>query len=118
MSLLTAEQILAAQDLPHEDVEVKEWGGTVRVQALSGLEREAFELASRDHRAVHAETPNNRAMLVAHSVRDESGARLFSDAQIEELGRRSGVVLDRLFDVAARLSLLSEKSVEAAEKNS
>ena len=31
MKLLTGAAILAANDLPHEDVEVPEWGGTVRV---------------------------------------------------------------------------------------
>ena len=37
---LTAEAITAAQDPAHEDVHVPEWGGWVRVKALSGAERD------------------------------------------------------------------------------
>ena len=40
MSLLSAAEILAADDLPTEDVEVSEWNGTVRVRALTGAERD------------------------------------------------------------------------------
>ena len=38
--LLSKEQILAAEDLPHKDVPVPEWKGTVRVRALTGFERD------------------------------------------------------------------------------
>ena len=42
MSLLSKEAILAAQDLPSEDVEVPEWGGTVRVRGLDGKGRDEY----------------------------------------------------------------------------
>ena len=32
LNLLSRDAILQAQDLPHEDVEVPEWGGMVRVR--------------------------------------------------------------------------------------
>ena len=38
MALLSKAQILAAP-LPHVDVDVPEWGGSVRIQAFSGLVR-------------------------------------------------------------------------------
>jgi len=43
LTLLTKDAILAAEDAVFEDVHVSEWGGTVRVKALSGLERDRFE---------------------------------------------------------------------------
>ncbi len=45
MGLLTKDDILGADDLATEDVEVPEWGGCVRVRALTGTERDAFEAA-------------------------------------------------------------------------
>lgn len=43
MAYLNRQQILEANDLPTEDVPTPEWGGTVKVKTLNGLEREAFE---------------------------------------------------------------------------
>ena len=40
---LTREEILAKTDLPYEDAEVPEWGGWVRIRALSGKQRDAIE---------------------------------------------------------------------------
>lgn len=41
--LLTREQILKAQDRTYKDVSCPEWGGKVRIQSLSGAERDQFE---------------------------------------------------------------------------
>jgi len=40
--MLDKSTILAAKDLRTTDIEVPEWGGTVRVKAMSGREREQF----------------------------------------------------------------------------
>lgn len=117
MKLLSAEQILEAQDLPTVDIDVPEWGGTVRLQALTGVEREAFHLAARDQKLLSPDAPNVTALLVSFSARDESGGRLFTDAQVEALGKRSGVALTRLFEAAAKLSLLTDQDVDTAAKN-
>lgn len=113
--LLTREEILGADDRRHEDVEVPEWGGTVRVRALSGTERDAYEAGivqiSGDGRRKFT-LANARARLVSLSIVDENGARLFSEGDIEELGEKSATALERVFDAARRLSGLSEEEVE------
>src|SRR5690606_20312294 len=98
--LLTREAILQAEDLPTEDVEVPEWGGVVRVRGLTGAERGAFEQSIVDARGKGARMnlQNVRARLVALAVVDESGNRLFSDADVEALGRKSGRALNRVFE--------------------
>lgn len=116
MKVLTADEILAAQDIETREVEVAEWGGTVRIAGLSGLEREAFETAARDARALDA-SPNFRALLLSHTLRDENGGLLFSTAQVLALGKKSGKVLDRLYDIAADISLVTEKAIDGAVKN-
>ena len=42
-ALLTKEQMLAADDIKSERVEVPEWGGDVMVRGLTGTQRDAWE---------------------------------------------------------------------------
>lgn len=117
--LLTKEAILQAQDLPFEDVEVPEWGGTVRIRTLTGTERDAFEssVARKQGKDVIMNYKNIRAKLVALTVVDGEGNRLFDDDDAKELGKKSANVLDRLFEVAQRLSGLRDEDVEELAKN-
>lgn len=117
---LSRDQILQADDLQAEDVAVPEWGGTVRVRGLTGAERDAFEAAIVEQRGRRTELnlQNVRARLVALSVIDENGERVFSDGDVRELGRKSGTALQRVFEVAQRLAGLSQRDVEELSKTS
>jgi len=120
MGFLTRDQILQVQDIVTEDVPVPEWGGTVRVRGLSGHERDAFEagIVQPSGRTIRYTLENLRARLVALSVVDESGARLFSAADVVALGRKSAAALERVYNVAQRLAGLSNQDVEELAKNS
>lgn len=117
--LLTKDLILAADDLMTEDVAVPEWGGTVRVRSLSGTERDAFEQAivTRKGKNVQTNLTNIRAKMSALCMVDESGQRLFNDADVVELGQKSAAALDRVFSVAQRLSGLTDKDVDELAEN-
>jgi hypothetical protein len=115
VSLLTKEQILGADDRRTEDVEVPEWGGTVRVRALSGRERDAYEagiVQVRGDGSRNVTLENIRSRLVSLTAVDESGERIFSDGDVKALGEKSAAALERVFDVARKLSGLSEDDVE------
>ncbi|MCE7550907.1 phage tail assembly chaperone [Streptomyces thermodiastaticus] len=117
VAYLSAEQILDADDLPWEDVEVPEWGGTVRVRGMSGTDRDRFEAAmlSKDMRSVSKESAleRYRARLAAACIVDENGQRMFrSDAEIKRLGEKSAQALQRVCDVASRLSGLTDADQE------
>lgn len=118
MGCLTKEQILAMDDRPRERVEV--WGGYVNVATISGAERDQFEawLVSQADAKGPTRYRNTRAKLVAMALVDDEGKRLFTDAEAEKLGDKNPVELDKLYDVARRLSGLGEKEVEELEKNS
>ena len=120
MTLLTREQILAASDLPTEQVAVPEWGGEVIVKALSGAERDRFEAGSMQQHGNRRELrlENIRARLVAVAVVDETGRRLFTDADVAALGRKSAAALNRVFEAASRLSGITDADIEELEKNS
>lgn len=114
MPLLSKAAILAAQDLPHRDVEVAEWGGVVRVRMMTAGEREAFETVMMDQ----GKKPECiRAFLIAKCAIDESGARIFSDDDAAALGEKNAQAADRVFAAIVSLSGMGKDAVEAAKKN-
>ena len=113
MNILSKDAILAADDLPRETVNVPEWGGEVLVRTMSGTDRDAFEasLLEKDGRM-----ENVRARLVALTLCDAQGDRLFDDSQSVALGRKSARALDRVFSVAQRLNGIGVEQVDIAKK--
>lgn len=111
---LTREEVLAAQDVQTEAVNIPDWGGWLRIKTLTGKERDAMELANfmaqRGDAATN--TLNIRARLVARTAVDEAGNRLFSDEDVVALGEKSGVALDRAFSVANRLNRLTPTDIK------
>lgn len=121
--VLTAAEILAANDLMVEEVGMPEWGGVVLVRGLTGAERDAFEQSvmrvdgTGKRRKVRTDLANFRAKLVAKCVVDEAGRRVFSDDQVEALGEKNAAALERVFVVVQRLSGMSQEDVEELTKN-
>jgi hypothetical protein len=119
--LLTRDAILAAPDLATIEVDVPEWGGVVRVRALSGAERDAFEASCMKEKhdgKTQFDPRNMRAKLVALCLVDERGLRLFQQDDVKSLGRKSAKALSRVFDAAAKLNGLSDEDVKSLEGNS
>ncbi len=119
MKQLTRDDILSAEDLKSECVEVPEWGGEVIVREMTGTERDAWEtsVVSTVDGKVKINSVNMRAKLVAVSIVDSDGKRLFSDKDVVELGKKSCAALDRCVDVAKRLSRIGEDELEALGKD-
>lgn len=118
--LLTRDQILSADDLKQESVPVPEWGGDVLVRGLDGEERDAYEATIISQRGtdVKMNLNNARAKLVQRSVVDGVGSRLFDESDVKRLAKKSAAALQRVYDVAARLSGLSKEDLDDLTKNS
>jgi len=118
---LSADDILNADDLPREAVDVPEWGGTVLVQGMSGTDRDRFEAAmlNKDMTGVDKDKALEmyRARLAAACIVDENGKRLFQGAAVKRLGEKSAQALSRVVDVASRLSGLTPEDVEELTGN-
>lgn len=117
--LLSREAILGAADLPTSDVEVKQWGGTVRIRSLTGTQRDQFEadvLGAR--REGHVSPGNVRARYVSMCVVDAEGNNIFSAADIEALGHKSAAALDTVYQAVLSLNALSDDDVEELAGNS
>ena len=107
--------ILAASDLKREAVEVPEWGCTVYVGTMSGKQRVSWAEATwNDDGAVK---PLSNATLLANTLFEEDGTRIFTDAEIPSLADKSGAVIFRLINIAKRLNGLGAEEVDKAEKN-
>jgi hypothetical protein len=114
MSYLNKSQILNAADMGFEDVEVPEWGGTVRVKVMNGAERDAFEASMITLRGSGKATMNlinMRAKLAARCLVDDNGALIFGDEDIAVLGRKSASALDRVVAVAKRLNRMDDNDL-------
>lgn len=114
MAYLTKDEILSAQDLPTEIVEVPEWGGNILVRGMSGTERDSFEggVVSMDGKTTKVNMQNIRAKMVAQCIVHENGGRIFTDQDVEALGSKSAAALDRVFNVVQRLSGLTNEDVK------
>ncbi|WP_321919308.1 hypothetical protein [Paraburkholderia tropica] len=112
--MLNREQILGAVDVKTEDVDVPEWGGTVRIAVMSGVARDALQASVVDNKS-----PSRfEAALVAATAVDESGALLFSADDVATLQAKNATVLTRVAAVAMALNNIGKKAAEEAVKNS
>lgn len=121
MLALTREEILNASDLVTEMVNVPEWGGNVYVRCLTGEERDELEslvVQDKSDGNSKVDLTNFRARLVALSVVNEKGDRIFTLDDVVKLGKKSAKALEKVFNVAERLSSLRNKDSENAIKNS
>lgn len=124
-------QILEAEDLETEEVDVRRWwpeAGKVWVRALRGSDRDRWESDNLgEKKKGKGETDfqmnlsNVRARLLVKTLVDGPGPealRLFTDQDAGALGGKNAAILDKLYDVAQRLSGISASELEEAEGNS
>lgn len=132
--VLTDDQILDADDVQIEWVPCPEWApkGTpeekrdqygVFVRGLSGVERDRFEescLVGRGKKR-RLNLENARAKLVAlcavNSPDPVAAVPIFKKYQVQKLGEKSAQALQRIFEVAQRLSGLSDDQLDELTEN-
>lgn len=114
--MLSKEQILKASDRESIEVEVPEWGGSVRLVVMSGKERDRYEssLVKYVNGKPEQDLTNLSAKLVSCCLVDEDNQPMFT---VEELSSKSGAVLNRLFEKANELNMTAFNSVKEAAKN-
>ena len=93
--------------------------GKAFIKGLTAAERDDYEqtlveTAPNGQTRVKRKQRNMRASLVVRCLVNENGERLFSDKDTEALGNVDGAVIDKLWDVARKLSgmTVSEADVE------
>lgn len=114
--MLNKKEILEVQDIKKVEVAVPEWGGSVFIKEMNGVERESWEQSlypggKKDLRRI-------REKLLVRTIVDDTGERIFGDKDIESLGQKSGIVLNRLFEKSQEVNGLRTEDVEERSKNS
>lgn len=108
MAILSAEQILAADDSGSLKVDVPEWGGEVFIRVMSVGERDSYERMWIGKK--ESGIPNFRAEYLARVLCDQDGNLLFA-GKVELLSAKSGAVMGRLFDLAMKHNRMTEEDV-------
>jgi hypothetical protein len=113
-SALNKAAILEVKDISIEKVEVPEWGGYVYVKGLTGSERDQFEASLVTGRGKESTVnmANIRAKLISLTICDEAGVRLFAEADAPAIGKKSAAALQRIFEVAQRLSRIGNDDIK------
>lgn len=113
--MLTRETILGYVDLG-EEVQVPEWGGSVRVRGLTVAEWAELQVIQKASNGNGASV-DGMAQMVVRCLIDEKGERLFTNEEAAVVARKGAVIVARLAIVCQRLSGLLETE-EQGEKNS
>lgn len=120
--ILGKDDILTAVDLKVEEIEVPEWGGTVRVSQITAADRLALQMMILDEKTQKPKSPLEitRLMtigLLTLAIVDEQGNRLFTPDDVEALGKKSSAAVDRVFEAADKLNGISAEMAGVIKKN-
>ncbi len=124
--LLSREQVFANTELQFQIVDVPEWktetgASKIIVQELTSEARDLWEtqtITRLEGNTLEVNMQNARAKLVQLSVIDHTdGLLLFSPDDVERLGRLSGAAMQRVFEVASKMSKLGKEDIEALVKD-
>lgn len=112
MAFLTAGEILASER-PVEELEIPEWGGSVRLRALSAGQMTRW----LDDNAQIPKIPHVNERLMALTVVDEAGAPLFSVDQIAALEDLAYIAYSRVLRAVLRMNALGTDESEELKKS-
>jgi hypothetical protein len=122
MGILNKEALLAATALPRERVDLPELGkdAYIYIQGMTGSQRDEWETSLVRGRGNHrkVDTLNIRAKLVVRCAVNDDGSLMFTNGEAEAVGQIRVDVLQRLFEVAQRLSGVSDKDADELERRS
>ncbi len=110
--ILTKEAIFAVDDLPTEIVHVEEWGGDIKIKALTLKQRNhAHSLATRNGQI---DSSRVTSLLFCYGVIEP----IFSDIDADELLNKNVGVIDGIVGRILKLSALTKEAADEVEKNS
>lgn len=114
---LSAEDIWAARDIAEEVVEMPEWGGRVKIRALTirkslELQKQA-QVWNQRTRSYDQDTDKLYMLLLLHGIVEP--ALTLDD--LERLAEKSAVSTTRIVTAIQRVSGLSEEAVREADKS-
>jgi len=101
-------RLLNANDIKVQSLDIPAWGGTYYLRVISGKAREHFEESYSQEKM-----KNFRLRFLVLTLCDEAGKPILSDADMDALGERSSVEINRVFDAAWKLNAFTQEAVDA-----
>lgn len=111
------QKILACDDIKREEITIEEWQATFQIKGLTGKERARLlsNAIGKDGRTNFERIYPELVVLTAYDP--ATGKPVFEAADRDALNEKSGAILERIAQVAMRLSGLSAAGVEEVTKN-
>ena len=112
-------RILAMQDVKSEIVEIPQWEGVkLEVRSMTGLERADMLERYMDNDGNMNIRDLYPSMIIACTFDPETGEPVFSGEQADALNAKNAAALEKVAQVAMRLSGMNEVAQEAMGKDS
>lgn len=111
-TLLTRDKIKNAKDLKHEDVDVPEWGGKIRLKQMNAGETNAFTAALATTKTKGA----GMYLMLVYSARNEAGELIFTEEDLEWMVEKNIDILNILQRKALALNKMTPAGEAALKK--
>lgn len=112
------EQILNADDIETELVEVPAWGVTIEVRSMDGRSRTRLLKSAADNDGVVDMERMYPEMVILCSFDPETGERIFTADDVDALLSKAAGPLELIATTAMRVSGMTGDSVDVAGKDS
>jgi len=118
---MTREEILNSRNFGVKEIEILDVG-KVFIRKWSGKDRAKFLQASISVNGENVDVKydkifDNMSLVVALSLCDESGKRMFSDEELDLIGELDADVIQEIYQESLKLNSLAPKSLEESAKN-
>ncbi|WP_018130716.1 hypothetical protein [Effusibacillus pohliae] len=111
------EKIFAAKDIKSEIVEVEEWGVKLEVRGMTGRARSELISSCMDNKGNFDLVKLYPQIVIATVYDPETGEKVFDPADRDALNEKSSGALEKVAQVAMRLSGLDMEAMNQARKN-
>ena len=111
--LLTIDEVIAADDIQYEEIEVKEWGGKIRIGSVTAEDMIEW-VESNEGEA--RRTAGLR--LIIKSLVDENGARIGTPNLLQVLKKKSNAVCTQIVERILTLNKLNPKASDQLKNES
>lgn len=109
------EKILAAADLTHEDVDVSEWGVTIRVVSPTVRERARIVSAFMGPDGTPDLEKMYPALVIATATDPKTGERLFTEDDADALLAKNGRVVERVAQAAMKVAGMTDDATQTGK---
>ena len=109
-------QILKADDIGTEPLDVPEWNVKLEIRGMNGKARaKSMRAASAGPEGAADFEQFFADLIIASSFDPETGEQVFDPADRDAINSKSGAAINRISEIAMRLSGLTDAAVKQAE---